>query len=116
MTALWSRRASPAVDCAASPRGNNQQRGDVMRRLFGWAVVTALAGFVLSFGTMPTSAQGEHGIGMSKGCDTPTKIGDLYTCRYTIRNNSDDFGDDLKVTSLVDTVNAFDGPQTSSNI
>src|SRR5262249_44845634 len=35
---------------------------------------------------------------------------------YTIRNNSDDFGDDLTFTSLVDNVFAFDGTKTSTNI
>src|SRR5262245_15015327 len=75
-----------------------------------------LIGVLFSLGAFSASAQSEHGIGFSKGCDTPTKVGDPYVCSYTIRNNSDDLGDDLTFTSLVDTVFAFDGPKTSTNI
>src|SRR5262245_52575201 len=91
----------------------------MMRRLFGWRTLTVVGVVAvgLTFGVMLAGGQGEHGIGFSVGCVSPlTKIGDPYVCNYTMRNNSDDFGDDLTVTSIVDTVFAFDGAQTSPNI
>ena len=42
-------------------------------------------------------------------------MGDKYMCSYTIRNNSDDFGDDLTATRLVDTVLTTPA-QSSGNI
>src|SRR5215470_118435 len=71
-----------------------------MRRLGLTGLVGAcLAGLVLALGAVSAKAQGEHGIGFSKGCDTPTAVGDHYVCSFTIRNNSDDLGDDLTATS-----------------
>src|SRR3954453_8883681 len=90
--------------------------GRMVRRfsLMGFAGV-CLIGVLFTFGAFSAGAQTEHGIGFSKGCETPTKIGDKYTCSYTIRNNSDDFGDDVTATSIVDTVLTTPA-QSSGNI
>jgi hypothetical protein len=55
-----------------------------------------------------------HGIGFTKGCTSPTKIGDPYTCSYTVRNNLDDAGDTLTINSLVDTVHTAASGDVSS--
>src|SRR5207244_11063779 len=59
-----------------------------------------------------------HGIGLSKGCLSTTRIGHLYTCNYSITNSTaiDEAGDTLTITSLVDTVNGPPGSPTSGNI
>jgi len=77
----------------------------------------AFAVLALSFVFVGSAAaqDAEHGIGFSKGCASPTAIGEPYTCSYTIRNNSDDAGDTLTVSSVVDHV--FTTPTaTSGNI
>jgi len=61
--------------------------------------------------TAPVTVTGtlQHGIGFTKGCDSPTKVGDPYTCTYTIRNNVDDALDTLTFNQIVDTVHAASG-------
>ena len=58
----------------------------------------------------------QHGIGFTKGCTSPVKIGDPYSCSYTVRNNLDDAEDTLTINSLVDTVHAASGNVGSGNI
>src|SRR5450759_1202396 len=58
----------------------------------------------------------EHGIGLTKGCASPTKIGDPYSCSYTIRNVLDGAEDTLTINSLSDTVHAASGDVTSATI
>src|SRR3954464_12525071 len=84
-----------------------------LRVLLGFGLA---AGLVFAFGAGGAAGQGEHGIGASKVCNTPTKIGDLMVCSMTIRNTSDDFLDDMKTIDLVDTVQAADGAHPSGNI
>ena len=43
---------------------------------------------------------------MTKGCVSPTQVGQPYTCTYTIRNDIDDAQDTLTINSLIDTVHA----------
>lgn len=59
-----------------------------------------------------------HGIGFSKGCDTPTKVGALYTCTYSVQNSSlsDTAGDTLTFDSIVDVVHANPADVGSGNI
>jgi len=47
---------------------------------------------------------------------TPTQIYGPYTCTYTIRNNSDDFGDTMRAFSVVEVVQSASGPPSSGNI
>ncbi len=49
-----------------------------------------------------------HGIGFNKGCNTPTNIGDPYTCTYGVVNSSltDTALDTLTFTAISDVVHA----------
>jgi uncharacterized repeat protein (TIGR01451 family) len=58
----------------------------------------------------------QHGIGLTKGCISPTNIDDPYSCAYTIRNILDEANDTLTINQLIDTVNASGGPVISGNI
>ena len=60
---------------------------------------------------------GNHGLGLNKGCASPTTIGDPYICDYTIFNINpiDSVGDALTFTSLQDVINRPGSP-TSGNI
>jgi len=57
-----------------------------------------------------------HGIGLAKGCQSPTKVGDPYLCLYVITNNQDTAHDSLTFNSVVDTVQAFGGGVSQGNI
>jgi hypothetical protein len=52
----------------------------------------------------------QHGISVTKGCDSPTAIGNPYSCSYSIENITDEAHDTLTIDSLSDTVHA--APQT----
>ena len=84
------------------------------------AVGVALAATVLvALAISPGIALAEdvqHGIGFTKGCASPTKVGDPYTCSYTVRNNIDDAEDTLTITALTDIVHAASGDVNSGNI
>ena len=58
----------------------------------------------------------QHGIGFTKGCASPIKIGNPYTCAYTVRNILDEAEDTLTITSLIDVVHAAGGDVNSGNI
>src|SRR5262249_17827484 len=57
-----------------------------------------------------------HGIGVTKGCNSPTKIGDAYTCSVQIFNIVDTGHDTLRISGLTDTVNSAGGPVPTGNI
>src|SRR6266508_3445873 len=81
-----------------------------------WLVsLLALAGLLL-FAGAASAQEGEHGIGGSKGCISPTKVFDPMFSTYTIRNNSDDFGDTLRAHSVVDQVQTAGGSVSSGEI
>jgi len=48
----------------------------------------------------------QHGIGFTKGCIAPTKVGDPYACAWTVRNVLDQAEDTLTITQIIDTVHA----------
>src|SRR5215212_7665353 len=85
-----------------------------MRRLLTLLAVLALVGAIGVSGA--AAADVNHGIGFTKGCTSPTKIGDPYSCSFTIRNVLDAAQDTLTINSLVDTVHAASGDQTTGNI
>ena len=86
-----------------------------MRR-FGVCGVLVMVG-VLAFGlTGASSADVQHGIGFTKGCSSPTQIGQPYSCGYTVRNVLDEAEDTLTINSLVDIVHASGGDVNSGNI
>jgi hypothetical protein len=87
-----------------------------------WRLVVGL-GVVAAFLTVGSSgalaqSQVQHGIGFTKGCASPTKVGDPYTCTYTIRNVLDEAQDTLTISQIVDVVHAAApvGDQTSSTV
>ena len=57
----------------------------------------------------------QHGISFTKGCVSPTQIGQPYTCAYSIRNIIDDAQDTLTIDSLSDTVHSSGGDVSSGN-
>jgi len=83
-----------------------------------WVTVVALAvsaAFFVFAGA--AGAQGsEHGLGGSTNCSSPTKVGDPVFCTYTIRNNSDDFGDTMRAHTVLATANSPGGSVGSGNI
>src|SRR5215831_13454055 len=74
-----------------------------------------VVGAMLAFGTSSAFAA-FHGIGVSKGCTSPTKIGDAYTCSVQIFNIVDTGHDTIRISGLSDTVNAASGAVTTGNI
>src|SRR4051812_44827117 len=58
----------------------------------------------------------QHGIVVTKGCFSPTQIGQPYSCTYTVRNSNDDAQDTLTIESLVDLVHSAGGDVSSGNV
>lgn len=82
--------------------------------------VMGFGGFFL--GSAPLAqAQGLHGIGFVKGCQSPTDIGSPYLCTYAILNTVDTgngagTSDTLTITSVVDVVHASPSDVASANL
>ena len=56
-------------------------------RLFSWKGLFALGILVTTFvWGVGTASAAFHGIGLTKGCVSPVKIGDPYTCSVQILN------------------------------
>jgi hypothetical protein len=90
-----------------------------MRSTFGLKTLAGLVAAValLTFGVVGAQAQnGFHGIAFNKGCDSPTNIGDPYSCAYQLLNVVDTNNDTLQVTGLSDQVHAAGGDVNSGNI
>ena len=69
-------------------------------RRFGVAMAAAML-VALSIGPgIALAADVQHGIGFTKGCTSPTKIGDPYACSYAVRNVLDEAHDTLTINSL----------------
>src|SRR6516164_4357976 len=81
-------------------------------------VVALVIGLTLALGVNSANAQidVQHGIAFTKGCDSPTAIGNAYTCSFTIQNIVDQAHDTLTTTGLADTVHAAGGDVSSGNI
>ena len=58
----------------------------------------------------------QHGVGFTKGCASPTNIGQPYACSYTIQNTIDEAHDTLTIDGLNDTVHAAGGNTSSGNM
>ncbi len=67
-------------------------------------------------GGAASRADVQHGISFTKGCVSPTQIGQPYTCTYSIRNKVDDAQDTLTINGLVDVVHAAGGDVSSGNV
>jgi hypothetical protein len=89
-------------------------------RLFigvGGLIVAATIGLAL-IGSA-SAAPGDpinHGISFTKGCASPTQIGQPYSCTYSIRNVIDEARDTLTINGLTDTVHSAGGDVSSGNV
>jgi hypothetical protein len=85
----------------------NCTNGTLSRCTYSILLLVALMSLAFSSTAL---AQGQHGIGLTKGCDSPVVIGDPLFCEYTISNTLDTgngtagSADTLTVTNLMDTV------------
>jgi hypothetical protein len=68
----------------------------------------------VDIGGLPPALQ--HGIAFTKGCTSPTVVGDPYQCSYTVRNILDTAHDTLTIKGLVDTVHSSGGDVNSGNV
>src|SRR5580765_1957823 len=84
----------------------------ILRLALGLGVVIA----ILIVGSGASAADPQHGIGFTKGCQSPTKVGDPYTCTFTVRNNLDEALDTLTISQLTDTVHSAGGNVTFSTL
>ena len=98
-------------------------RGSVMpgrgsRR--GWSRALIAAALLVLFALSGSSASADnpvnHGITFTKGCASPTGIGQPYSCTYSIRNIVDEAQDTLTIHGLVDTVHSAGGDVSSGNV
>src|SRR5215471_14088696 len=80
------------------------------------AMAVAVVALIMMSGTASAQPAVQHGIGLTKGCTSPTKVGDAYTCTWTIKNVLDEAQDTLTANQLVDTVHAQSGNVTNSTI
>ena len=66
-------------------------------------------GAILAVGFASAAGPVNHGITFTKGCSSPTQIGQPYACSYQIFNIVDGAQDTLTITGLLDTVHAAGG-------
>jgi hypothetical protein len=87
------------------------------KKVFRLAVGLGVFVTLLVVGSSGASAADvTHGIGFTKGCSSPTKVGAPYSCSWTIRNNLDDAEDTLTINNITDTVHAVGGNVVSSTV
>src|SRR4051812_31072380 len=86
------------------------------KRLAVSFAATMLVALTVAPGITLAAPDVQHGIGFTKGCTSPTKVGDPYSCSYTVRNVLDEAEDTLTIDSLVDTVHSAGGDVNSGNI
>src|SRR5687768_3144110 len=79
-------------------------------------VIAVLIAGGMGAGTAAAQGPIQHGISFTKGCDSPTQIGQPYVCNYTIRNNADDAQDTLKINGFTDVVLSAGGAVSSGNV
>jgi uncharacterized repeat protein (TIGR01451 family) len=98
---------------------NNRSRKTVRSRLavFGFSVmVVAVVAVAGMGGGSAFAADPQHGISLTKGCVSPTQVGQPYTCTYSVRNTLDDAQDTLTINGLTDVVHAQGGDVSSGNV
>src|SRR4051812_49859728 len=86
------------------------------KRLAVSFAATMLVALTVAPGITLAAPDVQHGIGFTKGCTSPTKVGDPYACSYTVRNILDEAEDTLSIDSLIDTVHSAGGDVDSGNI
>jgi hypothetical protein len=89
-----------------------------MRRfgLSGLVGLCAVAGLLVFSAGAGAQGEVQHGIGFTKGCTSPVKVGDPYSCSYAVRNILDAAEDTLTINGLTDIVHAAGGDVNSGNI
>src|SRR5215471_7960478 len=80
------------------------------------AVLAVVAAAVVVGVPSAVADTGFHGIAFNKGCDSPTLIGQPYSCSYQILNVVDQLHDTLKVNGLADQVHSAGGDVNSGAI
>src|SRR4051794_5466643 len=86
------------------------------RLLLAVGVLVLTVGVVFGIGYATAADPVNHGISFTKGCASPTNVGQPYSCSYTIRNNVDDASDTLTVNGLTDVVHSAGGDISSNNV
>src|SRR5260370_37275164 len=81
----------------------------------GLVAVALVAGTIGYAGTAHALNQG---LGVNKGCNSPTTVGQPYTCNYGILNISaiNQTNNTITVTGITDVVNSAGGAVSSGNI
>ena len=89
-----------------------------MGRLFTWKalVLSGVVSAFMVFGVSAALADDFHGIAFAKGCTSPVKVGDPYTCQVQILNVVDTAHDTLRVTGFSDVVHSAGGNVATGNI
>src|SRR5262249_41087542 len=89
------------------------------RRISYWGLLATATALLVAAGVgggAAYAADVQHGIAVTKGCNSPTAIGQPYSCTYVIRNTIDEAQDTLTVHSLVDVVHASGGDVSSGDV
>src|SRR5215471_9495950 len=76
----------------------------------------ALVAFLIVSSGASSQPAPQHGIGLTKGCTSPTKVGDPYSCTFTVRNVLDEAQDTLTISGLTDTVHSAGGNVVFSTV
>src|SRR5215217_5129682 len=87
-----------------------------LRLLTAVAAALVCASVVTAGGALAVGEPVQHGVSFTKGCASPTKIGEPYSCSFTIRNILDQAHDTLTINSLVDVVHSAGGDVSSGDI
>src|SRR4051812_4332395 len=85
------------------------------RLLLAVGIAVLAVGAVLGIGYATAADPVNHGISFTKGCTSPTNVGQPYSCTYSIRNNVDDAFDTLTIDGLTDIVHSAGGDVSSGN-
>ncbi len=102
--------------------GRRGERGKLpVQVAMAFAISTAVALLAGTMASQPQASAGLefdplHGISFTKGCITPTIVGETYKCNFQILNNVDEGPDTLTITSLVDVVHAHPSDVSSGNV
>jgi hypothetical protein len=91
------------------------RRGFALRVVATLAITTAFVLVIGSSGAIGRIAIVQHGMSLSKGCDSPTKIGDPVSCSYTALTGTDQAHDSSTIWQLIDTVDSIP-PDVSGNL
>src|SRR5580765_1973558 len=105
---------SPGSHAALNEGEATKMRRSVgLRALYGALFVVGMLTFGIAGASSADDTQ--HGISFTKGCTSPTKIGNPYACSFTVRNILDEAQDTLTVNGLIDVVHSAGGDVGAGN-